>query len=380
MKKATSDIIDYSNECLKLFPRSIVARDTIIWVRLESVVPEICEQKIEWTWFFSSKLDEFLFVSSRSVVERRKINGRAEHRSVVDRPTSFGDFYLRQSVFPHSKPEIQRSSATFTRSRRNERWKIEFRFFSRRKFVSFCSDGFFLVLILKTVCFAELHSVDATLQILPIGEKNFGRKNFPFEIFFFFFSSIKIVRSDFQRLSEPSRSAARSLFGRGDFRSRKKRKIDRNFRKSFFSKFFRQIFQRKLFRFFEAKTNFTFARFPLSLTDFSIWIASKKREIVTNGFKRDLTKTKIFRSDFNWVSSRIIPSICWKRTSVNVCGTNFSNGSQILTFLWGRNSRELRSSFDRSVSRNYFFDENNRFFQYFLDESDQRVLWTMRRR
>lgn len=48
MGRTSSDISDYCNECLTLFPDSIVAQNTLIIIILESLLPQICKIWLEY--------------------------------------------------------------------------------------------------------------------------------------------------------------------------------------------------------------------------------------------------------------------------------------------------------------------------------------------
>ena len=43
MGRSSSDIVDYCNECLTLFPNSIIAQNTLIIILLETLLPQLCK-------------------------------------------------------------------------------------------------------------------------------------------------------------------------------------------------------------------------------------------------------------------------------------------------------------------------------------------------
>jgi len=58
MGRTSSDIIDYCNECLTLFPDSTVAQNTLIIIILESLLPQICKKN--WLDYFRSNVFWYL--------------------------------------------------------------------------------------------------------------------------------------------------------------------------------------------------------------------------------------------------------------------------------------------------------------------------------
>lgn len=100
MGRASSDIIDYCNECLSLFPKSIVAQNTIIIIILETLLPQICKinflkmlfvfQVLLYMWCLT--LDDSLAPVAKLTDALNRID--ADENNQVSSPTVCGKAYF----------------------------------------------------------------------------------------------------------------------------------------------------------------------------------------------------------------------------------------------------------------------------------------------
>ncbi|CAF3398891.1 unnamed protein product [Rotaria socialis] len=126
MGRSSADIVDYCNECLALFPNSRIAQNTIIIINLETLLPQIYDSLAP-----IAKLTDAL----------NRI--RSDENSQVSIPAICGKAYfsIRNGKY---------STALESLLNLNE------------------EDGYHLVIILKMVCYAHLHIIKETIDMVSI--------------------------------------------------------------------------------------------------------------------------------------------------------------------------------------------------------------------
>ncbi|CAF4758572.1 unnamed protein product, partial [Rotaria socialis] len=126
MGRSSADIVDYCNECLALFPNSRIAQNTIIIINLETLLPQIYDSLAP-----IAKLTDAL----------NRI--RSDENSQISIPAICGKAYfsIRNGKY---------STALESLLNLNE------------------EDGYHLVIILKMVCYAHLHIIKETIDMVSI--------------------------------------------------------------------------------------------------------------------------------------------------------------------------------------------------------------------
>ncbi|CAF2392028.1 unnamed protein product [Rotaria sp. Silwood2] len=128
MGRSSSDIIDYCNECLTLFPNSTIAQNTIIIIVLESLLPQIYDSLAP-----VAKLTDAL----------NRI--RSDENNQISAPSICGKAYflIRNGKYSNALESLVNLNHED-------------------------GDGHHLVLILKMVCYAHLHIIKETTDMTSI--------------------------------------------------------------------------------------------------------------------------------------------------------------------------------------------------------------------